>query len=69
MATGTVLVTGAAGGQQGQTGRRVTELMRARGVPVRAMVRTLDDRAGQLRGLGAEVVVATSSTSRRCRRR
>jgi uncharacterized protein YbjT (DUF2867 family) len=57
MTMGTVLVTGAAGGQQGKTGRRVTELLRARGVPVRAMVRTLDDRADYLRGLGAEVVV------------
>jgi uncharacterized protein YbjT (DUF2867 family) len=54
---GTVLVTGAAGGQQGRTGRRVTELLRAQGVPVRAMVRTLDERADHLRGLGAEVVV------------
>src|SRR3954468_13872156 len=41
----TVLVTGAAGGQQGKTGRRVTELLRARDIPVRAMVRTDDDRA------------------------
>jgi uncharacterized protein YbjT (DUF2867 family) len=57
MTVGTVLVTGAAGGQQGKTGRRVTELLRARGVPVRAMVRTLDERAEYLRGLGAEVVV------------
>jgi uncharacterized protein YbjT (DUF2867 family) len=57
MAVGTVLVTGAAGGQQGKTGRRVTELLRARGIPVRAMVRTLDQRAEYLRGLGAEVVV------------
>jgi uncharacterized protein YbjT (DUF2867 family) len=54
---GTVLVTGAAGGQQGKTGRRVTELLRARDIPVRAMVRTDDDRAEYLRGLGAEVVV------------
>ena len=58
MGNGTVLVTGAAGGTQGRTGRRVTELLRERGVPVRAMVRTLDDRAEQLRSLGAEVVVA-----------
>jgi uncharacterized protein YbjT (DUF2867 family) len=57
MTDGTVLVTGAAGGQQGRTGRRVTELLRARDVPVRAMVRTLDDRAEHLRSLGAEVVV------------
>src|SRR3954452_12676279 len=54
---GTVLVTGAAGGQQGKTGRRVTELLRARDIPVRAMVRTDDDRAEYLRGLGAEGVV------------
>jgi uncharacterized protein YbjT (DUF2867 family) len=53
----TVLVTGAAGGSQGRTGRRVTELLRERGVPVRAMVRTLDERADHLRSLGAEVVV------------
>jgi uncharacterized protein YbjT (DUF2867 family) len=58
MVQGTVLVTGAAGGSQGRTGRRVTELLRERGVAVRAMVRTLDDRAEHLRGLGAEVVVA-----------
>jgi uncharacterized protein YbjT (DUF2867 family) len=57
MTNGTVLVTGAAGGQQGRTGRRVTELLRERGVPVRAMVRTLDSRADELRRLGAEVVV------------
>ena len=57
MTAGTVLVTGAAGGQQGKTGRRVTELLRERGVPVRAMVRTWDERAEYLRGLGAEVVV------------
>jgi uncharacterized protein YbjT (DUF2867 family) len=57
MTDGTVLVTGAAGGRQGRTGRRVTELLRARDVPVRAMVRTLDDRAEHLRSLGAEVVV------------
>jgi uncharacterized protein YbjT (DUF2867 family) len=57
MTNGTVLVTGAAGGQQGKTGRRVTELLRERGLPVRAMVRTLDERADYLRSLGAEVVV------------
>jgi uncharacterized protein YbjT (DUF2867 family) len=57
MTAGTVLVTGAAGGQQGKTGRRVTELLRERGVPVRAMVRAWDERADYLRSLGAEVVV------------
>jgi len=57
MTAATVLVTGAAGGEQGKTGRRVTELLRHRGVPVRAMVRTWDERAEYLRSLGAEVVV------------
>ncbi len=57
MTAGTVLVTGAAGGQQGKTGRRVTELLLERGVPVRAMVRTWDERAEYLRSLGADVVV------------
>jgi uncharacterized protein YbjT (DUF2867 family) len=52
-----VLVTGAAGGQQGQTGRHVTELLLARGVPVRAFVHRLDERSERLRALGAEVLV------------
>jgi uncharacterized protein YbjT (DUF2867 family) len=56
MATGTVLVTGAAGGQQGKTGRHVPEMLLARGIPVRAFVRKFDERSDQLRGLGAEVV-------------
>jgi uncharacterized protein YbjT (DUF2867 family) len=51
-----VLVTGAAGGQQGQTGRHVSELLLARGVPVRAFVHRLDERSERLRALGAEVV-------------
>ena len=33
-----LLVTAAAGGQPGQTGRHLTELLLARGVPVRAFV-------------------------------
>jgi uncharacterized protein YbjT (DUF2867 family) len=51
-----VLVTGAAGGQQGKTGRHVTELLLARGVPVRAFVHKIDERSDRLRALGAEVV-------------
>ena len=51
-----VLVTGAAGGQQGKTGRHVTELLLARGVPVRAFVHKIDERSNRLRALGAEVV-------------
>src|SRR5258708_9788248 len=54
--TNPVLVTGAAGGAQGKTGRHVTELLLARGVPVRAFVHKIDERADQLRALGAEVV-------------
>ena len=51
-----VLVTGAAGGSQGKTGRHVTELLLARGVPVRAFVHKIDGRSDHLRALGAEVV-------------
>jgi uncharacterized protein YbjT (DUF2867 family) len=51
-----VLVTGAAGGQQGQTGRHVSELLLARGVPVRAFIHQIDERSDRLRTLGAEVV-------------
>jgi uncharacterized protein YbjT (DUF2867 family) len=50
-----VLVTSAAGGRQGKTGRHVCELLLARGVPVRAFVRTVDERAERLRALGAEI--------------
>jgi uncharacterized protein YbjT (DUF2867 family) len=50
------LVTGAGGGI-GSVSRRVVELMLNAGEHVRAMVRRDDDRAEQLRGLGAEVVV------------
>jgi uncharacterized protein YbjT (DUF2867 family) len=56
MTDGLVLVTGAAGGRQGRSGRYVFELLRARGVPVRAFVHTTDERSDQLRALGAEVV-------------
>jgi uncharacterized protein YbjT (DUF2867 family) len=51
-----ILVTGAAG-QLGGVGRTVTELLLARGLPVRAVVRRDDDRAAALRAAGAEVVV------------
>ncbi|MFC8125876.1 NAD(P)H-binding protein [Streptomyces sp. NPDC057302] len=52
-----VLVTGAAGGQQGSTGRHVVRLLLDRGQAVRAFVRTDDERAAALRKAGAEVVV------------
>jgi uncharacterized protein YbjT (DUF2867 family) len=56
MAVHTVLVTGASGGQQGRTGRHVSEMLLARGVPVRALVHRIDDRSEHLRRLGAEVI-------------
>ncbi len=52
-----VLVTAAAGGTQGQTGRHVTEKLLAKGVPVRAFVHRLDERSDRLRMLGAEPFV------------
>lgn len=51
-----VLVTGAAGGRQGQTGRHVSELLLAQGIPVRTLVRRIDDRSERLRALGADVI-------------
>jgi uncharacterized protein YbjT (DUF2867 family) len=50
---GCVLVTGAGGG----VGRTVVELLRGRGLPVRAMAHHDDERADALRVLGAQVVV------------
>ena len=57
MATEPVLVTGAAGGQQGSTGLLVTRLLLERGQAVRAFVHHDDERAARLRALGAEVVI------------
>ena len=56
MSNATILVTGAAGGTQGQTGRHVSEMLLAKGASVRAFVRKLDARAEHLRSLGAELV-------------
>lgn len=50
-----VLVTSAAGGRQGKTGRHVCEMLLARGVPVRAFVHKIDERSERLRTLGAEI--------------
>lgn len=52
-----ILVTGAAGGQQGATGRRVAAHLLERGIPVRAFVRKVDHRADELRKEGAEIFV------------
>ena len=50
------LITGAGGGT-GSISRRVVQALLDGGEPVRAMVRRDDDRAGELRAMGADVVV------------
>src|SRR6202047_2368883 len=50
-----VLVTSAAGGRQGKTGRHISEMLLARGIPVRAFVQQIDERSQHLRALGAEI--------------
>ena len=52
-----VLVTGAAGGQQGATGRRITTHLLKQGMPVRAFVRKVDARADELHAEGADIFV------------
>jgi uncharacterized protein YbjT (DUF2867 family) len=52
VASNLVLIAGAGG-----VGRTVLDQLRAQNVPVRAMVRRDDDRAAELRALGAEVVL------------
>ncbi len=51
-----ILVTGAAGGVGG-VGSAIVEMLRQRGLPVRALVHRQDERAEALRATGAEVVV------------
>ena len=51
-----ILITGAAGGAQGSTGRIIaTTLLRQR-IPVRAFVHKLDARSDELRRQGAEIL-------------
>jgi uncharacterized protein YbjT (DUF2867 family) len=50
-----ILVTGAAGGQQGSTGRLITTLLLKQGISVRAFVHKLDARSDELREQGAEI--------------
>src|SRR3979411_2459954 len=52
-----ILVTSAAGGTQGRTGRHVSEMLLGRGVRVRAFVRQIDERSDRLKSRGAEIVV------------
>jgi uncharacterized protein YbjT (DUF2867 family) len=51
-----ILVTGAAGGVGG-VGHAVVNLLRQRGLPVRALAHREDERTEALRALGAEVIV------------
>jgi uncharacterized protein YbjT (DUF2867 family) len=51
-----ILITGAAGGRQGSTGRLVAGLLLKQGIPVRAFVHKLDARSDELRQQGAEIV-------------
>lgn len=53
MTQATILVSGATG----FTGRRTVEILREQNIAVRALVRSDDQRAEELRQLGAEVVV------------
>src|SRR5260370_37623640 len=50
-----ILITGAAGGPQGSTGRLVAGLLLKQGIPVRAFVHKLDARSDELRRQGAEI--------------
>jgi uncharacterized protein YbjT (DUF2867 family) len=51
-----ILVTGAADGQQGSTGRVIATLLIEQGFPVRAFVHKLDRRSDDLRQKGAEII-------------
>jgi uncharacterized protein YbjT (DUF2867 family) len=50
-----ILITGAAGGQQGATGRVIATFLLQQGIPVRAFVHKLDARSDELREQGAEI--------------
>jgi uncharacterized protein YbjT (DUF2867 family) len=51
-----ILITGAAGGAQGSTGRVIATTLLKQGVPVRAFVHKIDSRCDELGRLGAEIV-------------
>jgi uncharacterized protein YbjT (DUF2867 family) len=51
-----ILITGAAGGAQGSTGRVIATTLLRQGNPVRAFVHKLDARSDELRRQGAEIV-------------
>jgi uncharacterized protein YbjT (DUF2867 family) len=51
-----ILITGAAGGPQGSTGRLVADRLLKQGIPVRAFVHKVDARSDELRLKGAEII-------------
>jgi uncharacterized protein YbjT (DUF2867 family) len=51
-----ILITGAAGGPQGSTGRIIAGLLLKQGIPVRGFVYKLDAQSDELRQQGAEIV-------------
>jgi len=51
-----ILVTGAAPGKVGSVGFKIVEILRKKGLPVRAMVHKIDERVEALKNLGAEVI-------------
>jgi len=55
MTTPPILVTGAAG-RIGSVGFKIVQQLREKGLPVRALVRQIDDRSNAIANLGAEVV-------------
>jgi len=51
-----ILITGAAGGTQGSTGRIIAGLLLKQSIPVRAFVHRLGARSDELRNQGAEII-------------
>jgi uncharacterized protein YbjT (DUF2867 family) len=51
-----ILITGAAGGAQGSTGRIIAIALLQQRIPVRAFVHKLDARSDELRRQGTEIV-------------
>ena len=51
-----ILITGAAGGAQGSTGRIIATTLLRQSIPVRAFVHKLDARSDELRRQGAEIL-------------
>ena len=63
-----ILITGAAGGSQGSTGRLVAALLLKQSIPVRAFVHKLDARSDELRRQVRKSSRAISSAQPQSRR-